>query len=111
MSNNNILSNNLKQLEKMENDFITPILCSCSLSLQDIKTQGRFGCSNCYNVFKDEIKILLPHIHNGAKTHIGKKPKNCISYLNSEIEKAIKQERYEDAAQIRERIKNLEKII
>lgn len=108
-SNKNALSENLKNLELMEKNFVPTVNCTgCGLSLQEIKSKGRFGCKECYTTHKEQINGLLPHIQAGAKNHIGKKPKNCISSFKEEMQKAIKEERYEDAAKLRDVIKKLE---
>lgn len=85
---------------------------------------GKFGCENCYESFSEKINYLLKNLH-GTSKHIGRKPKyikenkievkenkkeeNELIELNKKLKKAIKDERYEDAAKIRDEIKNFEK--
>lgn len=102
----------------------------CGLTYDDFIENGKFGCENCYSAFSDRIKQLVKNLHGSAK-HIGRKPKyieeNTIKVdkkidndsvkkeetklekLDKELKKAIKEERYEDAAQIRDEIKKIEK--
>lgn len=106
-----VLLHNLAKLEIMEKEFIPTENCSgCGSSLSEIKAKGRFGCKECYITYKEQIHNLLPHIQAGAKTHVGKRPKKSISYLKIEMQKAIEEERYEDAAKLRDRIKELDQV-
>lgn len=96
---------------------------------------GKFGCENCYNTFADKIDYLVKNLH-GSSRHIGRKSKfnkqnetkltnksetiskkeaennieeNKLEKLQRKLKEAIKDERYEDAAKIRDEIKELEK--
>lgn len=102
---------NMLKLEKMEQELIPDEIClGCGFSLHEIKSGGRFGCKECYKTFKEQIANLLPHIQAGAKTHLGKKPKDRTMSLKEKMQKAIEEERYEDAAEFRDAIKKLEQI-
>ena len=85
-----------------------------------------FGCSECYDTFSNPIDSLLKNLHGTAK-HIGRgsdskaeeikveitnsneenaeNKNNKKNKLQKELEKAIKEERYEDAAKIRDMLK------
>ena len=89
----------------------------CGLSFEEFKKQGTFGCSNCYKVFGQRIEPLLKRIH-GSTQHLGKFPSeygekvkvdNEITVLKNQILELIKKEDFEQAAQIRDKIKELEK--
>ena len=92
--------------------------CSeCGLTLKQLKEKSRLGCANCYDVFTDEINTLLRRLH-GANEHIGKIPANCSGKINikrkiltykNELQKAISEEKYEQAAEIRDKIVELER--
>ncbi len=94
-----------------------PLKCpNCGTSLSDIQKSGRFGCSECYTVFFDYIKKPLKEIHGNTK-HVGKVPKrvlnnlketNLINQLKEELESAVKLQNFEEAAVLRDRIKDLE---
>lgn len=109
-SNEITLVNNLKKLAVLEKELLKigkrcPL---CESTLDDIKKYGKMGCEECYETFKEDIKIILPQAHAGGKTHKGKTPKNNIASLKKEMQKAIDDERYEDAGAIRDKIKELE---
>lgn len=101
---------------------------TCGMTYDDFIKTGMFGCSNCYSTFSAPIETLLKNLQ-GTTKHIGRKPhgikepvkvenvnnnKNVenkendeISKLQKELDNAIKQEKYEEAARIRDEIKKL----
>jgi protein arginine kinase activator len=110
------LMQNLVKLKAMEQELVSMPHCEgCGASLREIKAIGRIGCAKCYEVFKDEIAFTLPQMQAGGRRHIGKRPKKAfaadLGFLKVELQKAIKEERYELAAQFRDQIKELEKAL
>lgn len=88
----------------------------CGLAYNEFKQTGKFGCANCYYVFKDKLRPLLRGIH-GDDEHIGKIPKSInqeiikrreIDKLRDELDALIVKEAFEKAAILRDRIKELE---
>ncbi|NLW21776.1 MAG: hypothetical protein GXY88_00740 [Tissierellia bacterium] len=98
-------------------DKIGDIVCPfCNLSYSEFKQTGKFGCSQCYEVFKSNLVSLLRSIH-GHNKHIGKVPKRGnkriakereIERLRMELEKLVAREAFEEAAILRDEIKRLE---
>lgn len=94
----------------------------CGMTYDDFKKVGRLGCSECYTVFKASLAPLLKRIH-GSNQHLGKVPnpvvlkeQKVLSKFHEELEsakgelqKAIKNEEFEEAASLRDKIKFLEK--
>ena len=85
----------------------------CGHSLADFKKTGRLGCSHCYQVFEDQMDPMLRSMHKGIK-HTGKTPKNFkdrafgTNWPNwKRPRQAVEEERYEDAAVLRDSIKQL----
>ncbi len=87
----------------------------CGLSFNDIKKLGKVGCPECYNTFKDELSGIIRQIHGNAR-HCGSTPVNAVDYskpiskentLKAQLELAISEERYEDAARLRDEIKSM----
>lgn len=88
----------------------------CGFTYQDFKKTGRLGCGDCYEAFKKQLDPLLKRIH-GANRHIGKVPlmvgktvkeNKTLQELKAQIEKAIAAEEFEEAARLRDAIKELE---
>jgi protein arginine kinase activator len=88
----------------------------CGLTYKEFRDSGRMGCAGCYDAFKTQLKPLLRRIH-GSNVHIGKSPhmsqgvfekRREIESLKAELGKAIEREDFEKAAEVRDRIKELE---
>jgi len=102
-----------------ERDKIGALCCKgCELPFSTFAATGRLGCPECYTSFETQLKPLLRKAH-GAVSHTGKAPskdgpelsrKKEIRSLYQELEKAVKQERYEEAASIRDKIRELEAV-
>ena len=91
--------------------------CSnCGLTYDDFRKIGRLGCGECYSSFRKYLMPLLKRIH-GSNRHYGKVPltmakevrvKTDLEELRSKQQKAIQLEEFEEAARIRDKIKELE---
>lgn len=88
----------------------------CNLGYDEFKKTGRFGCSECYESFGNNLEPLFKRIH-GNTQHTGKVPKRTggiirikrdIEKLKYELKRAIENEEYEKAAELRDKIKVLE---
>ncbi|RXK56550.1 excinuclease ABC subunit B [Oleiharenicola lentus] len=87
--------------------------CSaCGFTQQDFKKTGRFGCPECYSHFSRLLDPMLDSMHKGS-AHTGKIPQKAVTrrslyerltQLETELDQAIKAERYEDAARYRDEI-------
>ena len=90
---------------------------NCGLSYQDFKRIGHLGCGECYSSFRKYLLPLLKKIH-GSTQHLGKSPyrvvpragkKVGLAELRARITKAIEKEEFEEAARLRDKIRELEK--
>ncbi len=89
---------------------------NCGFTYTDFKKIGRLGCSECYTTFRKYLGPLLKKIH-GSLLHFGKcpvgtakapKPSVDLGALRCNLQKAIENEAFEEAAKLRDQIKNLE---
>lgn len=90
----------------------------CGLTYVDFKKIGRLGCSECYNTFRKYLIPLLKRIH-GSSQHFGKSPSRQgkaavkkgadLESLRSKLQTAIETEAFEEAARLRDQIRELEK--
>lgn len=102
----------------VEPDVVDVVKCpSCGFTYSDFKKTGRLGCSECYEAFKSQMAPLLKRIH-GSDRHVGKIPlmvgktvkdTRNLQELKMKMEKAIQSEDFEEAARIRDKIRELEK--
>jgi protein arginine kinase activator len=88
---------------------------NCKSTWEDILKTQKIGCSQCYEYFGQPLKMMLSNIQGGTQ-HVGKAPKawkqkqetkNKIEILQKKMNKAIKEERYEEASKLRDELKNL----
>ena len=110
----------LAEFEKptKEKEAALTIKCAnCGLTYADFKKIGRLGCSECYDTFKKYLGPLLKKVH-GSILHFGKSPfkvaraldkRGDLQALRYQLQKAIETEAFEEAAKIRDQIKELEK--
>jgi len=84
----------------------------CGFTQNDFKKLGRFGCPVCYEYFQSLVEPMLGNMHKGSR-HCGKVPQRALqrktlhdrlSQLETELDQAVKAERYEDAARCRDEI-------
>lgn len=90
----------------------------CGMSVDEFRTKGRLGCAQCYEAFRGPIAELLERVH-GALEHVGRVPglsdddlerMQNLSELRRELDTAIRDEAYESAADLRDRISDLEEV-
>jgi protein arginine kinase activator len=101
----------------MEPETAVAIKCpNCGMTYQNFRKLGRLGCSICYDAFKKELAPLLKRIH-GSDRHVGKVPlkggktirdTRTLQDLKMQLEKAIQTEEFEEAAKLRDKIRDLE---
>lgn len=85
---------------------------ACGFTQQEFKKSGRFGCPICYQAFAPLLDSMLDSMHKGT-AHVGKVPQRALerrslydrlTQLETDLDQAIKSERYEDAAKYRDEI-------
>ncbi len=108
-----------------EEEVAVAVKCpNCGLTYGDFKKIGRLGCGDCYNAFRKYLAPLLKRIH-GSSQHIGKSPSRMtkvvkkktavaaqdlsVQDLRQKLVRAIETEEFEQAAKIRDQIKEMEK--
>ena len=89
---------------------------ACGFTLDDLRRVRRFGCSECYHTFRDELGNILRGMHKNSN-HVGKVPKGQMEVevraqrleeLRSRLDQAVNSENYEEAAGLRDEIRQLE---
>lgn len=90
---------------------------NCGLTYSQFTQGGKLGCSRCYQVFSNKLDPLLKRIHSSG-FHKGKVPARAgsrlklqreIQNLKDELNNLVAREEFENAAQVRDKIKELEK--
>ena len=102
-----------QQIERGQPSQRCPV---CGFTQADFKKTGRLGCSACYDTFADGLATLLRSMHKGVR-HTGKMPARLsrrfamadrVKALEAELKQAVKNEKYEDAARLRDEIRQIE---
>ncbi|HOK40144.1 MAG TPA: UvrB/UvrC motif-containing protein [bacterium] len=88
----------------------------CNMTFLEFRSRGKFGCAKCYETFREHIAPLLKRLQ-GSIQHTGKVPLNIssktkdkyleIKELKEKLMEAVKNEAYEEAARLRDKIKIL----
>jgi len=87
----------------------------CGFTQADFKKSGRLGCAECYKTFADGLEGLLKSMHKGTR-HTGKVPESqrqtrdlsdSLKALQQKLAKAIEDENFEQAAALRDEIKQM----
>ena len=101
-------------VSRLSNRVIRCEKCGCSFD--DIVKSGKIGCADCYSTFYDKLLPSIQRIH-GKTEHQGKFPFGAgeevrhahrLSELKAEINRAIDEQNFERAAQIRDEIRAME---
>lgn len=96
----------------------------CGMTFEEFTNIGKFGCDECYNVFSSKIDTMLKNIH-GDNRHVGRIGKisaknnindtqkdttknNKVDELKEKLRQLVKEEKYEEAAKVRDEIKKEE---
>jgi len=86
---------------------------TCGFTQADFKKTGRLGCADCYTTFAEGLEGLLKSMHKGTK-HVGKVPQQLqqhkdyvekLNRLQKDLEKAVSDEDFEQAAVLRDEIR------
>lgn len=87
----------------------------CGHTWSDFSRTGRFGCSECYKVFRSGAQQILRQTQSGD--HMGKIPskssaeiktKRRLEDLKRQLKAAVDKEDYETAAKLHAEIKQIE---
>jgi len=89
---------------------------ACNIRLSRVLEQSRVGCPECYDVFQEHLEPILKGLHR-SMLHKGKTPhlSDARARLRSDLQtkrallrSVLRAENYEEAAQLRDDIRDLE---
>ncbi len=90
---------------------------NCGFTLEQFAKEPLLGCPQDYETFEKVLLPLIEKAHDGKTVHCGKVPtktspdlkiKMELTALQKKLEEAVKSENYELAAQLRDKINELE---
>lgn len=105
----------------------------CNSTFEEIMNNGKFGCPVCYETFESQIDEIMNKLH-GKNRHVGRigkadkvkvdnefskiknekqeenKPteKDKLAELKEKLKELVREEKYEEAAKVRDEIKEIE---
>ena len=88
----------------------------CGLTEMELRKSGRFGCGRCYETWAPLVSTIIGRVQ-GRTDHVGKIPFSAgervraqreLGELKEKLQTAVREERFEDAAELRDRIRGLE---
>ncbi|MCL6559979.1 MAG: UvrB/UvrC motif-containing protein [Firmicutes bacterium] len=91
----------------------------CDLAEGQFVKQGLLGCGDCYRSFEGRLEPLLRRIHGNTR-HTGKVPERTggrarlakeIDAMKQKLREAVGREEFERAAEIRDKVRELEKLM
>lgn len=112
-----------------------PACPQCATTFAEFKQSGRLGCPACYGTFEEQLGPILDRAHQGATHHVGKVPRRMLRDLpdprdirataaamaaaearaeeirrvRADLDRAVKAEAYERAAELRDRLRKLQR--
>ena len=94
-----------------------PACTFCGATARDFRATGRLGCPHCYDAMERSLRELLRRLH-GSSRHVGKRYEAPATFvdekpdslhdLRDRLRRAIEAEQFEVAAELRDRIRQLE---
>jgi protein arginine kinase activator len=88
----------------------------CGFTLEQFRKEAVLGCPYDYELFEKSLLPLIERSHNGNTSHCGKVPSKVsdntktqieLMKLSQQLESAVKNEDYEKAAELRDKIEKL----
>ena len=89
---------------------------TCASTYSDIANNGKVGCPDCYETFREELSRMIQSVH-GTTSHTGSVPARHramqaraeqLKKLKNELRDAVQKEDYEAAAKLRDEVRKLE---
>lgn len=90
---------------------------TCQLTYEKFLDIGKFGCSTCYDTFRQRLPHVLGKLHSGKASHTGKIPvsfnklyaiKRKIEEVRTKMQAAVDAEKFEEAATLRDEANRLQ---
>jgi len=101
-------------------ESMSKMVCDvCRMPYEDFGRTGRLGCAACYRSFEQMLIPLVKRIQREV-THVGKTPGKVtgdvkhqmeLHSLQEKLQKCVRQEMFEEAAKVRDKIQTIERKI
>jgi len=93
---------------------------TCGMTFAQIRQTSNIGCPDCYETFEVPVGKLVEEAQYGATQHVGRRPagseadlarRHESQRLMRELESAVSAEHYERAAQIRDDLARMSRMV
>ncbi len=117
LSISELLTGLLNITSEVKSEIEKKVCPSCGLTYKEFQKEGKLGCPECVQLFRKEIYAILDNI-SGTHQHTGRYPSKLKEFkmllidkeqMKQQLKDAIKNEDYEAAAVLRDKIHDLEK--
>lgn len=88
-----------------------PLACpTCGAAYTECAENGCLGCADCYRAFAEPLAEVIRANQDNADRHVGKVPESARrelqrAELEDQLRQAVAEERYEEAADLRDRLR------
>lgn len=92
---------------------------NCGASLEDFRRTGLFGCAQCYDVFREEVRSAVKKVQGGSR-HIGNAPapegNKYVLVIEQEmllesLSRSLKEGKHQEADKMQHRLEEIESIL
>ena len=113
--NNLLVGKKSGEKEEIDPETATVTCEQCGMTYGEFRKCGMVGCAECYKAFREPMTALLQRVH-GNTQHAGRVPGGVhsgvsirmnIDRLKQQLERAVANEEYEQAAKFRDAIRSL----
>lgn len=95
----------------------TVVSCSdCGMTIAQYKSKSLLGCPACYVTFRKELTPIIAKVQDTHTQHVGRSPNQSNMNMNrhlqirrllQQLDSAVHQEQYENAALLRDQLRDL----
>tara|TARA_B100000959_G_scaffold278097_1_gene335793 strand:+ start:177 stop:668 length:492 start_codon:yes stop_codon:yes gene_type:complete len=88
----------------------------CGMTIAQYKESSLLGCPTCYKRFEEQLAHVIANVQDNHTQHVGRAPSTAsedlsrhltVRRLLKQLEKAVTQEQYEEAAVLRDELRKL----
>jgi protein arginine kinase activator len=104
-------------IEATFSDSKETISCAdCGMTIAQYKKTSLLGCPICYETFAEQLKHIIANVQDNHTQHVGRAPSTAnadvsrhltVRRLLKQLDQAVTQEQYEEAAVLRDKLRKL----
>ncbi|HUI71348.1 MAG TPA: UvrB/UvrC motif-containing protein [Spirochaetia bacterium] len=112
----NLLSGLLEGKDMTGAGDVKEVCPRCGTKASDFRKQGKLGCGECFSAFQKDVKAIVSQMA-ARPHHTGRLPRTFAEQsatavandaLREELRDAVEREDYEEAARLRDRIREID---